>query len=164
MISETDLAWLAGVFDVKYMTLQKHNSHGKKLSLFVQERDFTIIQRISDLTGSNVHPRVGVLEMKEFMRRSCSEHCKDKHLTYEASPVRHEWKNSGISSAIVLYNVMPYMLHRQDLGLEQMVWETIATTRYTGSGSNTPVTNIRKLARLGWELPGDLMDHVLPVE
>jgi hypothetical protein len=164
MIARTDLAWVAGVFDLKHSAIRRANDHTRRLVLPVQDSDFAIIKRISDLSGSNVTPRTTTTPLPEWMRRACSDHCKDKHIVYEALPRRHEWKLNGISAAIILYNVLPYMIHRKDIQLEGRMWETIKTTPYTGGGSTTCRVIIRKLSGLGWGLPDYVMDRVFDLE
>lgn len=164
MITETDIAWVAGVFDTKFASIQRTNERpGHRLIISIWDQDFRVIAKLGDLTGTKVKPSTEPKPLKEWMSRACGEHCKEKHVLHTVTTPSHHWRTTTISAAIILHNVIPYMFHDvYDTDVRRKIADTVEGTKYSGSGSSTPRARIKELARLGWELPVGVLDHILP--
>ena len=161
MITEADLSWFAGVLDLRAMAIQTKAKEGRKakFELIVQVYDHRIMDRLRSLTGlAPGKPRVR--EPKEWMQRSCTEHCSQSHVSHSLRP-QYQWQLRGISAAIVMYNVLPYMAH-DDLGFAGIIGSIFLNTPLKGNTANAPRAAIKRLSQAGWEIPAEILDAVIP--
>lgn len=164
MIKSTELAWFAGLLDVKYDSIRKSNSHdhggkvGDKLTLWLRDKNFEVIDRAAKMAGSNITPR-NPRPATEMVQRACIEHCKQKHVHRLLIPT-HEWKIYGISAVIIYYNVMPYMVHAMDIEVDARIQDTINQTKFRGEGSTTARVLCQKLSQLGWKIPPEIKRYM----
>lgn len=150
------LAWMAGVLDLKGKVTFKNNKMraegSRQIVLYVETKEMSVIQELCRLTGTSVELHKADLT-KEFFRRSCSEHCPDNHVHVANSwPQVARWSITGASMAVVLTNVLPY-LHNNRLPYRQLAQQALDQAVFTGPGAGAIVKSIRRLERLGWELP-----------
>lgn len=156
MISDADLAWLAAILDLKGHIIRKNNKTRRtpQLVLMVESAQLRVIERLCTLTGQSVEPiRHDGRRHGDWKQRGCSEHCPEAHVHHEgtAMPPIGRWTATGASAAIVLHNVIPFMV--TDHGLEAMKDEILGNVVLSGRGSTSTIMAVRRLAALGWELP-----------
>ncbi len=156
MIQPTKLGWMAGVVDMQGRFTEKDNKSRKgtkQISLFVETRHIQVIKELSSLTGiSSENKRVNPL--KDWMRRGCSEHCPEAHIHVEDEreiPIMGRWTISGGGLAVVLFNLMPFLLMDKDY--QDRYDQILDESPLAGRGSGAVVASIRRLALLGWDLP-----------
>jgi hypothetical protein len=148
-----DLAWTAGVIDMKGKLVRKKNKMrvSPQVVLWVETKDMTIIRGLSALTGTNpelMKPPEG----SAFNRRSCSEHCPEPHVHVENSwPSTARWTISGLSLGVLLWNVQPYT--RSGKPWQETITEMFGNAVVAGRGSGATVKSLNRLASLGWEIP-----------
>ena len=159
MIPPTKLGWMAGVIDLKGRVVKKENKmrkSGPQVTLIVETRTIPIVKELGFLTGTMPETRQRQ-PLKEWMRRGCSEHCPDKHIHVEDEremPTMGRWTISGAGLAVVLFNLMPFLL--QDY--KTIYDEVIVNSPLKGQGSGAVVATIRRLALLGWDLPEQFLE------
>jgi hypothetical protein len=161
-VDEGWLGWVAGVFDLKALLYRKNNKTRvtPQLVVLVDSRDPEIIATLAALTGC--HPMTRAKPVQEWMSRGCTEHCPEAHVHHEhkwSMPVTTRWSATGVSAAIILNDVLPYM--RTDRGMTGARDEAIANTVLRGPGAGAVRAAARRLIGLGWQLPPQLADKLL---
>lgn len=154
------LGWVAGILDLKGRIITKNNKSRAtpQFVLIVETKDIAIIRELCSLTGTHVEAKTE-RKIPEFMRRPCAEHCPDKHEHVQAEQRQYDWKMpavarwtaTGVSAAIILYNVLPFSL--ANIGLEVALHALMDQAALTGQGSGATMKAIRRMNELGWELP-----------
>jgi hypothetical protein len=158
MISENDLGWLAGIIDFQGHIVYKNNKQRASSSvqavLYVETRVEEIIAKLCSLTGNTLEPHEQSKLRPEWTRRGCEEHCPEAHVHVipVSIPDVYKWTVSGASMAIVLWNLRDRMCTtREPWGWA--VATALSSTRLTGQGSGAAMSAIRRMERLGWQLP-----------
>lgn len=156
-LADDDLAWVAGVLDLKGVVVRKKNKlrATPQVCLYVETKNYDVICALSELTGTapELHERI----TKEFMRRGCVDHCPEGHVhvaehDWEWSmPAISRWTVTGAAAAVVLYNTVPRM--RTNNGLRKVMDELLDQSVMAGRGWGATRSAIRRLRDLGWELP-----------
>lgn len=152
-----DLAWVAGVLDLKGVVIRKNNKQRRtpQLVLYVESKNYGVVRELSGLTGTA--PEIQERQLKDWMRKGCAEHCPDAHVHVMENdykwtmPAVARWSCSGAAAAVVLFNVLPFM--RTDRGLEDSMNEMLDISATTGQGWGATKSALRRLRRLGWTLP-----------
>lgn len=162
IIPPTKLGWLAGVLATRGKTkmVEAPSRAGKPFaSLYVETGELMIVKELCRLTGTQGAYRDSVLPV-EWDKRGCAEHCPEPHIHVERE-IRQtgRWHVSGIGAAIVIYNVLPYLLEGQEFterahGLMTAALDR-APKRYT-RGRHAIEETIRRLESLGWMIPPGL--------
>lgn len=161
MVSPTDLGWLAGIIDLKGRVQYRNNSSRatRQITLAIDSKNYAVIHKLSALIGTKPNMRPA-RPPREWMQRPCTEHCPEKHVAHQhtvapdvtgAMPQMGRWGVSGAAMAVVLYNVIPYLLE----------WDTWTTYMHEamdnaaldGQGSGMTIASLRRLHDLGWDLP-----------
>jgi hypothetical protein len=154
MIPVQTLGWMAGVLDLKGRVTRKGAKYRKhpQITLYVETREMFIIRELGRMTGTKPELQ-NPQEMPEWMRKGCTEHCPDAHVHVERVnfPPVARWTISGAGAAVVLYNLLPYMV--SDKGLEEVLVETLATIPPSGQGRSAVDQAVNRLEALGWEIP-----------
>lgn len=156
MIPDADRAWLAAILDLKGHIIRKNNKTRRtpQLVLMVESAQLRVIERLCALTGQSVEPDKNEgRRHRDWLARGCTEHCPEPHVHHEGSPMPPigRWTATGTAAAVVLHNVIPFMV--TDQGLADMKDEILANVVLSGQGSGATKAAIRRLAALGWELP-----------
>lgn len=165
-ISHTDLAWIAAIVDCKALYLQKRNKQRAtpQLVLQVDTRDVQIIQRLCRHT--EVLPDDKRTPQKPFLQRACKDHCPEPHIHHEDNwslPPTARWAVTGIAAGIVLHNLRPFMVTwDEDVAIFQK--ESLAQATYAGRGYGQTLASIKRLMALGWILPPETLDHLIPAD
>lgn len=149
------LAWTAAVIDLRGKLLKKKNQSRAtpQLVLAVESKNFAVIRELSSLTGTNPEFDSGRVT-PEFMRRSCLIHCPEQHVHYQHSlPPKGRWTITGAGMAVILYNVMPYLVAVDEPWYEIMD-TAIEQAVLTGQGSGMTYKSLFRLRELGWDMPG----------
>lgn len=151
MIRATDLAWAAAVIELKGMMVCKANKMRAtpQRVLIVDSRRTEVIGKLSAMTGTKPeeHEREVI---REWMQRNCTAHCPEAHThVHKHMPLTTRWTVTGVSAAIVISNVAPFMTDsRRFLSEVSLVEEDLKTT---GPGSGAIFAAVRRLSELGWK-------------
>lgn len=157
-LSVGDLAWVAGVLDLKALIIRKKNKTRAtpQMVLAVETKEYEVIRGLSALTGTSpeLQPEKNAAE---WMRRGCLQHCPEAHVhvgdnLYEwRLPAIGRWTITGAGAVVILHNVMPFMRNKRDLpeALEAMLAYAVTT----GQGWGATRASLMRLRNLGWRLP-----------
>lgn len=161
------LGWMAGIIDLKGRVVYKNNRSRKtkQIVLMVATKEFGIIRSLSTLTGSS--PELQAPQLRpDFMRRSCHEHCPEKHVHIGAEAITMPpvacWTMTGAGMAVVLHNLLPFLT--VDRGWEQAMETAFNQTVLRGPGSGKVKESLNRLQSLGWKLPILYAAALLPDE
>ena len=165
MITNRELGWMAGVLDMKGRVYYKNNKMRAtpQAVLAVETKQMAVIRELSRLTGTN--PELKKAQpLKDFMRRGCIDHCPGAHVhqLHEESmmPEVARWTVTGVSMAVVLYSLLPYL--RVDRDLELAMQSCMKDAVLTGRGSVAAIRALIRLRDLGWEIPDEFADFLPP--
>jgi hypothetical protein len=154
VIPPEKLAWMAAILDIQGRIHRKDNQARAtpQLVLRVDSSHLSVIGELCRLTGGSVEPRPPA-PGKEWDRKGCTEHCAAAHVHVEigSQPSTGRWTVTGAAAAVVLHNVIPYML--TDRGMEAMMTEALENVNLAGRSGNNARRAVRRLAQLGWVLP-----------
>lgn len=155
-VPEVKLAWVAGILDYKGNLIRKNNKTRAtpQIVLMVESTNTSIVAELARLTGSSPEPREG-RRRKEWMRRGCITHCPEPDIEYppqeDTLPDDIRWTLTGSAAAIVLYNVIPYMV--TDRGMQATMEEILGNVSLYGRSGNGVRQAAHRLYQLGWKLP-----------
>lgn len=156
--------WMAGVLDVKGKVIVKNN-HQRATPQYVLQVESTqheLVRTLGRMTGNTPEPQKP-RPMEEWMRRGCIEHCPEQHqhVKYEKNgmPAISRWTVTGVSLAIVLQNVMPFIVTKTETFTDAMN-NAFADVPPSGQGRAAVDRAINRLKDLGWDIP----DLVYPAE
>lgn len=152
----SDLAWMAGILDLRGRVLNKNNAlrRSRQLVLCVDTGVPQVIRKLSQMTGTMPEVR-DVKLFTEFNRRGCAEHCPEPHVhVLGGEGMMHpvgRWTVTGAAMDVVLTNLVPYLM--VDRGYPEVIHQIRATVPLTGQGSAAVLASVRRLFALGWNLP-----------
>ena len=159
-VSLADMAWMAGILDLKGVMIRKNNQTRKtpQYVLYVQTKVRRVAERLSALSGTapeeHASPAPGA-----FMRRNCAEHCVTPHVHVNEPypwnmPLTTRWALTGIAAAVVLTNLAPFMSTYKDYADDVAV----ITRDFAagGQGSGAVRKTIARLSALGWQIPAEV--------
>lgn len=173
MPTSEQLAWMAGVFDLKSRIFTKNNKTRKtrQHTWNVESTELVVVRRLSALTGTKPEARAGK-PVGEIARRNCIEHCPDAHVHVDERLMvadRLRWTATGAGMVIIHHNVKPYL--QVDRGYGPIIREIKADPAIMDRGSGAVLRTVTRLYRLGWEVPApyvvmldSLLDKVLDEE
>ena len=154
MIPVSKLAWMAAVIDLKGKLYSKKNAlrATPQVVLAVESINFAVVRELSSLTGTS--PEFAMARQKpDWMKRGCTEHCPEPHIHYEGSlPPKARWTVTGASAAVILYNIMPYLV-AHDQPWQEILDQLVGQASLNGQGSGVTLRSLRRLKELGWEMP-----------
>ena len=168
-MKETDKAWVGAIIDSRAYIQTKNNKDraegSEQICLVLRTKHHEIAQRLCMMTGT----APALLDQKkvspELMRRQCIEHCPEAHVhvdTIALLPMITTWTVTGVSAAIVLWNVRKYMATTRepwDWAMEQ----SLRQMRVRGPGSSSTKQVVQRLSGLGWTIP-PVLRHFIPKE
>lgn len=166
MISTRDIAWMAGVIDLKGRIIYKNNKTRRTAQtvLIVDCKDMVIIRELCRLTGTSVEAKAPKM-LSEFMRRGCVEHCPDQHIhtgpDYVKMPSMGRWTQTGSALVVVLSNLEPFL--RVDRGYPEIIQNVINDTRLVGQGATAIRNSLKRLDALGWDIPKEFEIALQPL-
>ena len=150
------LGWMAGILDLRGRLVVKKNQMRAtpQFVLMAETKEVAIVRGLSSLTGTRAELQAAK-PLKDFMRRSCAEHCPEAHVHVEDDgrmmPRVARWTITGAGMVVVLENLMPFLM--VDRGYEEAVEQVSRDTTLTGQGSGAVIASLRRLRDLGWEIP-----------
>lgn len=157
MIPANKLGWMAGVVDLKgrvKMLNPPSRNRRPMLSVYVESREMAVIRELCSLTGT----RPSVAPEKDagaWDRKGCSQHCPEPHIHVNTTmPAVGRWHVTGAGAAIVLYNLLPFLL--SDRGFTELMDKAISACPKSGQGRHAIDTTINRLEALSWEIPDGL--------
>jgi hypothetical protein len=155
MIPDAKLAWVAAVLDLKGAVIRKNNQTRAtpQLVLYVDSKQHGVVRELCQLTGQDAEPHTP-RPKKEWMQRGCAEHCPEPDREHSGElPPTSRWTVTGAAAAVILHNVIPFMVTSRGVELEEAMNEMVKNLALTGRGSGAVFAASRRLADLGWELP-----------
>jgi hypothetical protein len=162
VITTQDLAWIAGIVDLKGRINYKRakSRTTPQITLTVNSTMLAVVQRMCTLTGTTPETHT-MRPLSESVRRGCVLHCPDQHIHVgpEAfAPYALKWTASGSSLLVVVHNLRPYLVI--DQGYEHAEDEIRAGLPLTGRGAQAVLSSCNRLRNLGWQLP-EILEHAL---
>lgn len=137
MITETELAYIAGIIDTMG-NLRKRKVRAEYLpQVQVNGGKPEILDYLAGLTDTSVYPT-----FRDVQRRPCSQHCTENHV--HAVSTSHRWDVAGLKATVVLYAVEPFL---------RVQGETARSLIDIGLASNYKGATAVKMAGLGWPIP-----------
>lgn len=155
MIQDTKLAWMAAILDFQGRVIRKNNKTRAtpQLVLYVDTKQHGVVRELCRLTGQHAEPHTA-RPKKEWMQRGCAVHCPEPDQEHSGElPPTSRWTVTGAAAAVVLHNVIPFMVTSRGIELEQAKDEMAENMVLAGRGASAVVASARRLAELGWELP-----------
>jgi hypothetical protein len=157
-ISKAELGWMAAVVDMKGHLVRKNNQTRRtsQLVLIVDTKDTRIAQRLAAFTASKAEVKEQMPPSEAFTRRGCVTHCPDAHIHIDETawqmPGITRWAITGAAMVVVLLNLAPYMSTYEEYA--DGVDEALASMAVSGRGSGAVKAAVKRLAGLGWRIPG----------
>ena len=109
--TEYDLAWMAGVIDLKgRLTYKKNRTRAtRQITLTVDSKEHLVVRRLCGMTDTKPEFRTTSPLSPEILRRNCVEHCPEAHTHVEGSwqygSIR--WTVTGASMVVVMDGIGP---------------------------------------------------------
>jgi len=163
MVKAADLGWMAAVIDLKGILLRKRNRSRAtpQLVIVVDSRNFDVIRRLAEMTGTNPEAKRIQTLNTDWSRRGCSEHCPEAHVHFTVHmPDTQRWSVTGVAAAVVLHNLRPYLVSSEK-PYDEFTEEALANAVLSGRGSGAVKATLARLIALGWELPAELAADLL---
>lgn len=162
IVSNTTLAWVAGIIDSSGKIVRKKNpqrsERTKQIVLYVETKELAIIKRLSDITGIRPTTREATTTFG-WSRKGCVIHCPDKHIHIDNAPIMPtigRWTITGASAAIILWNIIGLLI--TDRGMSDVLHELLIQVPVSGQGRAAIDRAIDRMERLGWDIP----PYILP--
>ena len=166
MISQVDLAWMAGIIDLKGRLTYKNNKTRatRQITLTVDSKEILVVKRMCALTGTKPEVR-STSPVSDYLKRGCAEHCPEAHVHNEGGFVvgSTRWTVTGTSMVVVLDAIEPFVT--VDRGYGEAIEEVMKSPTLVGRGSTAVIGSLTRLYELGWTLreplAGFAKDHVV---
>ncbi len=153
-ITLLDLAWFAGVLDLKGRLFLKANDtrKTKQITWAVESKELVVVRRLCDLTGTKPEGR-RASPVSEIFRRNCTEHCPEAHTHVDAPimPTTMRWTATGAGFVIVHHNLKPFL--QVDRGYDEVAEQIVKDPAVSARGSTAVMRTVARLDSLGWKLP-----------
>ncbi len=168
MISQVDLAWMAGIVDLKgRLTLKNNKTRAtKQITLTVDSKETLVIRRLSSMTGTRPEIR-STSPVSEYLRRGCVDHCPEAHIHEGGfSHGSTRWTITGTGMVVVLDGIEPFIT--VDRGYAEAIDEVMRSPALEGRGSTAVMSSLTRLYELGWALREPLLsfakDHIVNID
>ena len=159
MLTPAKMGWMAGIIDLKGHIYIKKNAQRstRQIVLTVDSKFPGIIRELGVLCGTKPES-ANAKPLKDFMRRSCNEHCPEAHIHVDdrIMPGIHRWTITGIALAVVLDALEPVLT--EDKGFPEYKDEILSTMDMGGRGSGQVMATLNKLQLLGWPMPARVVE------
>jgi hypothetical protein len=155
MISTFDLAWMAGILDLKGRILRKANRtrNTVQMVLSVDTKEVSVSRKLTAMTGTAAEMNLARVP-GDYLRRQCKEHCLEPHVHVSRGPVEFNswrWTATGAAFVVVLFNVKPYL--QVDRGYAEAVNQVNDVVTLEGQGSGSVMDSLQRMLNLGWDMP-----------
>lgn len=135
MITDTELAWCAGVIDCLGLIKTRAMKTGSELGyVAVSTTKIDILDRLADLTGVRA-----ITVHREYKRLGCNQHCEEPHLHVSSTTAR--WSLTGSRAVVFLTAIEPFLRAKKGLANDVIAAGQMAPSK--------PAT-IKKMYELGW--------------
>lgn len=155
-IPPAKLGWMAAILDIKGHVVTKQNKSRAtpQIVLIVDSRHASVVRQLCALTGTSVEMKPAE-RVAEWMRRGCAEHCPEPHQHVDAGfmPATGRWSATGVTAAIILNAVLPYMINTDDDRFRQAYELVLQNATLTGQGAGMARQAVGRMLKLGWPLP-----------
>ena len=163
MITEVELGWAAAVLDCRGKISYKSNKQRATVQqvILVESKMEPVIRRLAAMTGTSVESKKNQVIKLEWDRRGCIEHCPEAHVHEQRKemPDIYKWSATGISAAIVIYNLLPYLTTKDEW--RQVMMTVLDTAALEGQGVGATRAAARRLGSLGWRMPATVFEAVM---
>lgn len=152
MITEAQMAWMAGVLDLKGRLFIKRNEtrRTRQVTWAVDSKELMVVRHLCDLTGTKPEGR-GNKPLSEIIRRNCAEHCPEAHVHVEpVMPTVLRWTATGAAFVILHDNLQQYL--QVDRGYDEVATEILKDPAVSARGSTAVMRSVARLNALGWEI------------
>lgn len=150
---------MAGIVDMKGKVVAKQNRLRRtpQMVLYVQSKQFPVIQRLAVMTGTNPEHKAMENEEGGWFRRGCTEHCPEAHTHVDRSqfPDTMRWTVTGTPMGIVLHNLAPFLTQSERFTVARETCFRDMVLR--GRGAKATVDALKRLEALGWEFPDNVV-------
>jgi hypothetical protein len=160
MIMQTDLAWMAGVIDLKGRLTYKTNRarRTRQITLNVDSKEFHVVRRLCSMTGTKPEMRT-TSPVSDYLKRGCSEHCPEAHVHAEGfAHGSTRWTITGAAMVVVLDNIEPYI--SLDRGFSEAIDEVVNGLTLEGRGATAVLGSLSRLLGLGWSVRKPFLEAV----
>lgn len=159
-IAETDIAWMAGVIDLRGKVVTKNNTMRATppIILLVESKNHQVVEKLCKLTGQRVEFHTEK-RIREFVRRACDIHCPVPHVHVNDEgagvmvPEMKRWTITGAGIVVIMHSMLEYLTPQARDKYAEISLGIIDNTPLVGQGSGMVNKTIRRLALLGWPIP-----------
>jgi hypothetical protein len=135
MITDTELAWCAGVIDALGLIKTRPMKTGSELGyVAVSTTKLNILDRLAELTGVK-----SITVHREYKRLGCNEHCTEPHLHVSSTTAR--WSLTGSRAVVFLTAIEPYLQAKKGAAQDAIAAGSVAPSK--------PATT-QKMYDIGW--------------
>jgi hypothetical protein len=163
MITEVELGWAAAVLDCRGKISYKANKMRatRQQVILVESKVQQVIKRLADMTGTKPEVHRNQVIKIEWDRRGCIEHCPDAHIHEyrKEMPEVFKWSATGVSAAIVIYNLLPYLTLKEQW--RPVMVNVLEQAALEGPGSGAIRAAARRLGTLGWRMPEQVFESMM---
>lgn len=163
MITEVELGWAAAVLDCRGKVSYKNNKMRatKQQVIIVESKTEQIVKRLAGMTGTSPEAYKNQVIKLEWDRRGCIDHCPDAHIheRRKEMPDIWKWSATGISAAIVIYNLLPYLTIKELW--RPVMADVLDQAALDGPGSGAIRAAARRLGTLGWRMPAEVFESMM---
>lgn len=155
-LSKYDLAWMAGVIDLKgRLTYKKNRTRAtRQITLTVDSKEHLVVRRLCGMTGTKPEFRTtSPLSAELLLRRNCIEHCPEPHTHIDTNSWQYgsiRWTVTGAAMVVVMDDIEPYLT--VDRAYQEAINEVLADVSLDGRGSIAVVSSLIRLHDLGWTI------------
>jgi len=156
----TEIAWMAGVIDLKGRLSVKGSMTRKSplITLYVESKNEQVVRRLAKNTSLKPEAQMEK-PLSEFIRRGCDVHCPAPHIhvsnTREnlAMPSMMRWTITGAGIAVIMHSMIGFLTEENQAKYADVARTILDDVTLEGQGSGMVVTSIRRLATMGWPIP-----------
>lgn len=157
----TEIAWMAGVIDLKGRLSVKGSVTRKfpLITLYVESKNEQVVKRLARNTA--LRPEAHMEKpLSDFVRRNCDEHCPTPHVHVGnrdelTMPSTMRWTINGAGIVVIMHSILDFLTEQNQAKYADISQAITAGIPLTGQGSGMVLTSIRRLATMGWKLPGE---------
>ncbi len=154
MFRPEELAWMAGVVDLKgRLTYKKNRTRAtRQITLTMDSKEHLVVRRLCSMTGTKPEYRTTSPLSEQILRRNCTEHCPDAHVHVDSAWTHGSirWTVTGASMVVILDNIEPFIT--VDRGYREAIDEVMEGVNLDSRGSTAVISSLIRLSELGWSM------------
>lgn len=135
---DVPVEYIAGILDANGLFRVRAVQSGTKLpAVYVHGLHIELLQVLADATGTAV-----TVIKRDYNGVRCAEHCPERHV--HTISVSGRWSVTGAKATVLLHNVLPHLRVQREVAEELLA---------VGMDAPRKEQTIRKMKKLGWEIP-----------